>query len=79
MSGTSGLEFTPIPLITAGEFDTIPKGAPGTGSDTQDPNIFYVNSFPATGVEYGIEKFAPNQLGGRPDLVVTGVNVGGTC
>lgn len=75
-SGTSGLDLPPIPLITAGEFNTIPAGAPATGSDPNDSSIFYVNSFPATGVRYGIEEFAPKVFGKAPELVVTGVNVG---
>lgn len=77
MSGTSGLEFPPIPLISAGEFNTIPAGAPCTGADSSDPNIHYVNSFPATAIKYGIENFASQAFGGgAPTLAVTGVNVG---
>ncbi|CAG8624710.1 13297_t:CDS:2, partial [Acaulospora colombiana] len=76
-SGTSGLDLPPIPLITAGEFNTIPALSPATGSDSNDPNIHYVNSFPATAVRYGIDEFAPKVFGAKPQLVVTGVNVGG--
>ncbi|CAG7850618.1 SubName: Full=Related to acid phosphatase {ECO:0000313/EMBL:CCA72173.1} [Serendipita indica DSM 11827] len=75
-SGSSGIEFPPIPLITAGEFNTIPAGAPATGADPKDKNIYYVNSFPATAMKYGIEEFAPKVFGGKPDFAVTGVNVG---
>lgn len=75
-SGTGSLQFWPIPLLTSGQFDTIPAGAPGTGSDQNDPNICYVNSFPATAIQYGINEFAPKRLGGKPDLAVTGINVG---
>lgn len=76
-SGTGSLEFWPIPLIGEGEFGTIASGASGTGQDASDPNIYYVNSFPATAMQYGINTFAPQQLGGKPDLAVTGPNVGG--
>jgi len=75
-SGSGSLEFPPISLLGAGEFGTIPSGAPGTGQDPNDPNIYYVNSFPATAMKYGIEEFAPQQLGGKPDLAFTGPNVG---
>lgn len=75
-SGSSSLEFPPIPLITAGQFNTIPAGAAASGVDASDPNAFYVNSFPATAMEYGIEKIAPTIFGSAPDLAVTGPNVG---
>lgn len=76
-SGSSSLEFPPIPLITEGQFGTISIGSPPTGSDASDGSIFYVNSFPATAIEYGINNFASQVLGGKPDLAVTGPNVGG--
>jgi 5'-nucleotidase len=79
MSGTSGLEFPPIPLIEAGEFGTIPAGAPATGVDPANPDIYYVNSFPATAMKYGIDTFFPNQFDCKPDIAVTGVNVGCKC
>ncbi|KAG8812336.1 hypothetical protein FRC17_002073 [Serendipita sp. 399] len=75
-SGTSGFEFPPIPLITEGEFGTILAGAPAVGPDPNDSNIYYVNSFPATAMGWGIDKLASKVLGGKPDLAVTGVNVG---
>jgi broad specificity polyphosphatase/5'/3'-nucleotidase SurE len=78
-SGSSSFEFPPIPLISDGEFGTILAGSPPTGPDPSDGYIFYVNSFPATAIEYGIEKLAPDILGGTPDLAVTGPNVGGMC
>jgi broad specificity polyphosphatase/5'/3'-nucleotidase SurE len=78
LSGTGSFESPPVPLLTAGEFDSIPAGSPATGSDPTDPKVFYVNSFPATAIEYGIEKFAPQVFEGKPDFVVTGVNIGST-
>src|ERR1700743_741957 len=78
MSGTGGMEFPPIPLITAGEFDTIPAGSPPYGPDPNDPSAYYVNSFPATAMEYGSERFAPIVFGCTPDFAVTGPNVGST-
>ncbi|KAG8811239.1 hypothetical protein FRC17_002561 [Serendipita sp. 399] len=75
-SGSSGLEFPPIPLLWDGQFGTIPAGAPAVGPDKEDPNIYYVNSFPATAILWGIDKLASKVLGGKPDFAVTGVNVG---
>ncbi|KAG8813910.1 hypothetical protein FRC19_002098 [Serendipita sp. 401] len=75
-SGRSSLKADPIPLINEGEFGTIPVGAPAVGADPNDPNIYYVNSFPASAMEHGIKNLAGKVLGGRPDLAVTGVNVG---
>jgi 5'-nucleotidase len=81
MSGTGGLESPPepLPFFGEGEFGTIPDGAPGTGADANDPHIYYVNSFPAVAMEYGIDTFFPEVFGGTPDLAVAGVNVGCKC
>jgi hypothetical protein len=76
MSGSGSLEFPPIPLIFAGEFNTISAGAPAYGPDPNDPSVYYVNSFPATSMKYGIEEFAPIVFGRAPDFAVTGPNVG---
>ena len=62
-------------MSTAGDFDLIPAGSPGIGSNTSDPRLNYVDSFPVTAVKHGI-KLAPALLGGAPELVVSGPNVG---
>jgi len=62
-------------MLTAGQFDTIPKGSPGIGFNATDPRLNYVDSFPVTAVKNGID-LAPKLLGGTPDLVVAGPNVG---
>ena len=62
-------------MSTAGDFNLIPAGSPGRGSNASDPRLNYVDSFPVTAVKYGIE-LAPGLLGGVPELVVSGPNVG---
>jgi hypothetical protein len=75
-SGTGSSEATPVPLNLTGEFGTISNGAPAIGTDPNDPNIYYVNSYPATAIAYGIVTAAPHAIGGAPGLVLSGVNVG---
>ena len=75
-SGFGSIEFPPIPLIGEGEFGTIPSGAPAYAPNATDSAIYYVNSLPATAMEYGIEKFAPVVFNSAPDLAITGPNVG---
>ncbi|KAF5361401.1 hypothetical protein D9758_006250 [Tetrapyrgos nigripes] len=76
-SGTGSQSATPQPLgdDETCEFDSCPVGSPAEGSDPSDPRINYVNSFPVDAVRFGIQTLAP-QLGGRPDLVVSGPNIG---
>jgi 5'-nucleotidase len=62
-------------MLTAGDFNLIPAGSPGIGSNASDPRLNYVDSFPVTAVKRGIE-LAPSLLDGAPELVVSGPNVG---
>ncbi|POW06086.1 hypothetical protein PSHT_10509 [Puccinia striiformis] len=64
------------PLTRAGEYDSVPIGAPGVGSDPTDPNIWYVNAFPIDGIRYGLDALTPQMYKGNPDLIITGPNVG---
>lgn len=75
-SGTGSTTATPKALTTACEFNSCPAGSPATGSYAGDANINYVNSYPATAIEYGIDTFAPKIFGKKPDLAVAGPNVG---
>ena len=36
----------------------------------------YVNSYPVTAIRYGISTLAPKFFSGKPDIAVTGPNVG---
>ncbi len=62
-------------MSTAGDFDLIPAHSPGIGFNASDPRLNYVDSFPVTAVKHGI-KLAPSLLGGAPELIVAGPNVG---
>ena len=62
-------------MSTAGDFNLIPAGSPGIGFNASDKRLNYVDSFPVTAVKHGIT-LAPNLLGGAPELVVSGPNVG---
>lgn len=75
-SGSGSLTATPEPLITPCEFNSCAAGSPAYGANKTDLFVNYVNSYPATAVEYGVETLAGRLFGGAPDLVVGGVNVG---
>lgn len=75
-SGTGSSTTTPTPLKSACEFNTCATGSPAEGSNTTDTHINYVNGFPVDAVRYGIQTLAPKYFGTKPDLVVSGSNIG---
>jgi len=75
-SGSGSLDATPKVMTEPGQFDSVPVGAPAIGSNVTDPRLNYVNSYPVTSVKYGISTISPAVLGGAPDFVVTGPNLG---
>lgn len=76
-SGTGSSEATPTVLSSACEFSSCAKGSPAEGYNATTPEWNYVNSYPATAMEYGIETLSPSWFGGSaPDLAVSGPNVG---
>ncbi|KAF8182871.1 survival protein sure-like phosphatase/nucleotidase [Pholiota molesta] len=75
-SGTGSSTTTPTPLKTACEFNTCPVGSPAEGSNSTDTHINYVNGFPVDAVRYGIQTLAPKYFGTKPDLVISGSNIG---
>jgi broad specificity polyphosphatase/5'/3'-nucleotidase SurE len=38
--------------------------------------IWYVNAFPADGIRFGLGTLTPQLYDGKPDLIITGPNVG---
>ena len=62
-------------MSTPGDFNLIAAGSPGIGFNATDHRLNYVDSFPVTAVKHGID-IAPDLLGGVPELVVSGPNVG---
>jgi len=76
-SGTGSIDVPATVLASAGEYNSIPAGAPAEGSDASDPRLNYVNSYPVTAVKYGIKTVAPNYFGSsKPDFILAGPNVG---
>ncbi|KAJ5219533.1 hypothetical protein N7468_008737 [Penicillium chermesinum] len=75
-SGTGSSQKTPTTLTEPCEFNSCPAGSPPVGHNSSDPRLNYVNSYPATSIQYGIESIGPAIFGGRPDLAVAGPNVG---
>ncbi|GLB44603.1 putative survival protein SurE [Lyophyllum shimeji] len=75
-SGTGSSSAPPVPLTKPCEFKTCPTGSPATGSNASDPFLNYVNSFPVDAVRFGIQTLAPKLLGGKPDFVFSGSNIG---
>ncbi|KAF7974390.1 hypothetical protein HWV62_12224 [Athelia sp. TMB] len=55
---------------------TIAFGSPPEGFNASDPFLNYVNGFPSDAARYGIQYLAPKLFKRRPDLIVSGPNVG---
>ncbi|ELU40976.1 SurE domain-containing protein [Rhizoctonia solani AG-1 IA] len=72
-SGTGSSDSAAKVLTKAGQYNSVPVGAPAQGFNSTDreSRLNYVNSYPVTAIKYGIAFF-----GGSPDIVVTGPNVG---
>ncbi|KXT07937.1 hypothetical protein AC579_6062 [Pseudocercospora musae] len=76
-SGTGSADTPPTQVGENGcEFLSCPPNSPPTGKNESMPRWNYVNSYPVTSIRYGIETLSPAVFGGRPDLAVTGFNVG---
>ncbi|THY03463.1 acid phosphatase [Aureobasidium pullulans] len=76
-SGTGSSMSPPAPLNSQCQYHTCPYGSPATGVWVTDFNITYVNSFPASAMDYGINISGPERFDGRwPDLAISGINNG---
>ncbi|KGO74103.1 Survival protein SurE-like phosphatase/nucleotidase [Penicillium italicum] len=75
-SGKGSMEGTPTALTEACEFNSCPSGSPAVGFNASEPRLGYVNSYPVTSIQYGIDTRGPEIFDGPPDLAVTGPNVG---
>ncbi|KAF3763342.1 sure-like protein [Cryphonectria parasitica EP155] len=78
-SAKSSLNLPPTDRILACEYDSCPAGTlTPTGTNASDTRLNWVNSYPATSMEYGINEFGPGIWGNGtvPDLAVSGPNVG---
>ncbi|KAE8228277.1 hypothetical protein CF326_g6796 [Tilletia indica] len=80
-SGTDGARQTARVLDHEGEYAFAHKGDPAVGHESPrenaDERIWYINSYPASAVQVGLEQLAPIAFNGSlPDLVVTGPNEG---
>lgn len=59
------------------EYQSCPAGSPPTGSNSSDPRLNYVNSYPVTSIKTGITTTGPNIWNGaQAELAVSGPNVG---
>ncbi|ELQ40422.1 acid phosphatase [Pyricularia oryzae Y34] len=76
-SGSGSKDAEPEPRKDACEYNSCPAGSGPVGSDPNNKKLNWVNAYPVTGVRYGLDTFAPQIWNGqKPELVVTGVNVG---
>jgi len=78
-SGTGSTDVPPTILNTTCEFNTCPIGAPAEGFNKSDPRLNYVNSFPVTSMNFGLQHLAPKffrNSRGKPDIAVAGPNIG---
>lgn len=73
---SGSLDTPPHKRIFPCEFDSCPGGSSAYGHNASQPRFNYVNSHPATSMQYGINKFSPKFFDGKPDLAVSGPNVG---
>ncbi|KAG9013939.1 hypothetical protein FRB94_004319 [Tulasnella sp. JGI-2019a] len=64
-------------LVIPAEYNSVPAFRPSIGHNTSDDRLNYVASFPVTAMKYGLQKLAQSVLGGSPDIVLSGPNVGG--
>lgn len=70
------LEGTPTTVTNGCEFSSCPSGSPAYGSNSSQPRLNYVNSYPVTAMKYGVQTISQTYFGKTPDLVVSGPNVG---
>ncbi|KDQ23809.1 hypothetical protein PLEOSDRAFT_1048318 [Pleurotus ostreatus PC15] len=75
-SGTGSQSEDPTPRTEPCEFDSCPAGSPAVGFNETDPRLNYVNAFPVDSVRFGIQTLAPKFFNGKPDIVISGSNVG---
>ncbi|KAI1381469.1 sure-like protein [Hypoxylon crocopeplum] len=76
-SGSGSSDREPSPRTDPCEYDSCPANSGPVGSNSTNPRLNWVNSFPVTSVRYGIDTFAPQIWNGQgPELVVSGPNVG---
>ncbi|KAJ5695232.1 hypothetical protein N7536_005644 [Penicillium majusculum] len=75
-SGRGSKEGEPTVLDEPCEFNSCPSGSPAVGFNASQPRLGYVNSYPVTSIQYGINTSGPKFFNGAPDLAVTGPNVG---
>ncbi|KAJ7079768.1 sure-like protein [Mycena belliarum] len=75
-SGTGSSTTTPTVLTSPCEFNTCPTGSPAEGFNASDTRLNYVNAFPVDAARFGIQTLAPKFFRSKPDLVVSGPNVG---
>jgi len=71
------LDLNPTSRSAACQYDSCTPNSGTTGHNATSPRLNWVNSFPVTGVRFGIDTFGPQFWDGQPpELVVTGPNVG---
>ncbi|CAD6902640.1 unnamed protein product [Tilletia controversa] len=82
-SGTGGARRSPRVVDHEGEYGFAHRGDPAVGHESpggkekSDDRIWYVNSYPVSSVQVGLEQLAPTVFNGsQPDLVVAGPNEG---
>lgn len=76
-SGTGSLDAPPTVVTDGCEYDSCPDGSPPVGSNSSEPRFNYVNSYPVTSMQYGLQNLSETFFGGTPDLALAGFNVGG--
>ncbi|KAF2147621.1 sure-like protein [Myriangium duriaei CBS 260.36] len=78
MSRTGSKKKVPEILKKPCHYNSCATGSPATGFNSTNRRLNYVNSYPATAMEFGLQKLAPKlfKKGRGTDLAITGMNVG---
>ncbi|KAF7547145.1 hypothetical protein G7Z17_g7928 [Cylindrodendrum hubeiense] len=76
-SGSGSSDEDPEARTKACQYDSCPVNSGVSGSNSTDPTLNWVNSYPVTAIRYGINTFGPKVWkGAEAELAVTGPNVG---
>lgn len=76
-SGSGSNDAVPQPRTTPCEYNSCSAKSGPTGTDPENRRFNWVNSYPVTGIKYGIDTYGPQIWNNKKaELAVTGPNVG---
>ncbi|KAJ3479955.1 hypothetical protein NLI96_g8702 [Meripilus lineatus] len=75
-SGTGSRSKTATDMREPCEYESCRVGSPAVGFNETDPRLNYVNAYPVDAARHGIQTLSPKFWSSKPDLLVSGPNVG---